>query len=255
MTRLNKGRTFAVAGSVLALAACGGGETASTANEAAAASETPEVTEVVETGVAAVAETGEAVEAATSETVETAAANETEAVETAEAEVEAVVEETTDAVEETTAAVAEEAEAETSEVVSTGQVFEVGMYTNNPDNRRETMVFTPNLLQVNVGDTVRWVATEPSHQSASIPGMIPEGADAWYSQINKDVEYTFTVPGIYGYQCVPHYAGGMVGLIIVEGDGKLDNLEAAKAVRHPGLAQRRFPDIFAAAEEAGYLSE
>ncbi|MEL6727156.1 MAG: pseudoazurin [Pseudomonadota bacterium] len=252
---IDKGRTLFLAGNLMVLAACGGGDPASTTEEAAAADATPAVTEAAEETVETAAETVEVVEEAASTEVEDAAAAVEEVVEASQDEAEAVIEDATEAVVETVEATAQDVETAVTEVATTGKVIEVGMYTNNPENRRETMVFTPNLLQVNVGDTVKWVATEPSHQSASIPGMIPEGAEAWYSQINKDVEYTFTIPGVYGYQCVPHYAGGMVGLIIVEGEGKLDNLESAKAVRHPGLAQRRFPDIFAAAEEAGYLSE
>ena len=251
MIKSNTGRIVLVAGSMVALAACGGGgEPAATTEDTAAVTDTPAVEEVVEE----VTEAAETVEEAATETVEEAATEVAEVVEEAEAVVEEAAAEATEAAEEVVETVAE-ATAAPAEVAATGRVIEVDMYNVNPDNRRETMVFAPNLLQVNVGDTVKWVPTDLSHQSASIPGMIPEGAEAWYSQINKEVEYTFTMPGVYGYQCVPHYAGGMVGLIIVEGEGKLDNLEAAKAVRHPGLAQRRFPEIFAAAEEAGYLSE
>ncbi|MEL6666791.1 MAG: pseudoazurin [Pseudomonadota bacterium] len=236
---------FAATGLAIFLSACGGSDPATPTADEPTTTDVETVAEVVEEAVVEpAAEEAEALVEAATEEVE-------DIVEDVSEDVADVVEEATDVVEETTDVV----EDETADVASTGRVVEVGMFTVNPDNRRETMVFTPNLLQLNVGDTVKWVATEPSHQSASIPGMIPEGVEAWYSQINADVEYTFTKPGIYGYQCVPHYAGGMVGLIVVEGEGKLDNLDAAKAVRHPGLAGRRFEDIWAAAEEAGYLSE
>ncbi|MEL7041172.1 MAG: pseudoazurin [Pseudomonadota bacterium] len=246
MSKMNTGQVFLIAGGMVALSACGGGDAPAATEDTsapAAAEVVEETTEVAE----AVEETVEVAEAETTDAVE-------DAVETAAEEVTEAAEEVTEAAEDVVEEVTEEVEAAPA-AEGTGQVIEVGMYTVNPDNRRETMVFTPNLLQLNVGDTVKWVPTELSHQSASIPGMIPEGAEPWYSQINKEVSYTFTQPGIYGYQCVPHYSGGMVGLIVVEGEGKLDNLEAAKAVRQPGLAARRFDEIWAAAEAAGYLSE
>ena len=44
-------------------------------------------------------------------------------------------------------------------------------------------------------------------------------------KINKQVDVVFDVPGFYGYQCKPHANMGMIGLIVVEGDSMLDNLE------------------------------
>lgn len=146
----------------------------------------------------------------------------------------------------------------TASLIATGgqafaEDFEVQMYNANPDNPRERMVFIPRVLQVNVGDTVTFVPTDLSHQSSSTRGMIPEGAEPWKGQVNKPFTYTFEKAGIYGYNCLPHNAAGMVGLVVVEGEGKLDNLEAAKAVRQPGLAKRIWGDIWKEAEAAGYL--
>lgn len=99
-------------------------------------------------------------------------------------------------------------------------------------------VFEPALLRINVGDTVTFLATDDGHNSASKRGMIPEGAEPWNGAVDEELTVEFTVPGIYGHICVPHYEWGMVGLIVVGGD--MHNLAAAKKVRHPGTARKAF---------------
>lgn len=156
---------------------------------------------------------------------------------------------------------APEAAAETSEEaaddasVDGATVHEVRMLNFNPDDRRQRMLFLPRVLEVAPGDTVKFIAADPGHNSASTKGMIPEGAEPWRSQLSKDFEVTLTVPGVYGYNCTPHQATGMVGLIVVGGEGKLDNLEEAKEVRQIGQAKRIWESIWAEAEEAGVLAQ
>ena len=140
------------------------------------------------------------------------------------------------------------------EVEPNGNVIEIQMLTRDPDGSG-MQVFKPRLITAQVGDTIRFVPTDPTHQSSSIAGMIPEGTRGWEGEVNQPVEYVVPKPGIYGYQCVPHYSAGMVGLIIVEGDGMTDNLEAAQAVTHPGLAGREFTEIFEQAQSEGMLSQ
>lgn len=136
-------------------------------------------------------------------------------------------------------------------LVRAATTHEVQMLNVNPDDPKQRMVFYPHLLTIQPGDTVKFVATDKSHNSVSIDEMIPEGAEGWEGKINEEVDVTFDQPGFYGYQCVPHTALGMVGLIVVEGDGKLDNLEAAQAVKHRGKAKQVFEQIWAEAEAEG----
>ncbi len=145
------------------------------------------------------------------------------------------------------------AAAQEPEVEPNGTVIEIQMLTRDPDGSG-MQVFKPRLITAQVGDTIRFIPTDPTHQSSSIAGMIPEGARGWQGPINKAVDYVVPRPGIYGYQCIPHYSAGMIGLIVVEGEGMLDNLEAARAVTHPGLAGREFNEIFDEAEAQGMLS-
>ena len=89
------------------------------------------------------------------------------------------------------------------------------------------MVFEPALLKVELGDSVTFVATDLSHNSASVEGMIPEGAAPWMGNMSENVTVTFDKAGVYVYQCTPHVMMAMVGVINV-GDTK-DNLKAVKA--------------------------
>ena len=90
------------------------------------------------------------------------------------------------------------------------------------------MVFEPSILDVDVGDTVIFKATDAAHNSESMEGMIPNGAVSWSGPLSKDISVTFDIPGVYGYQCTPHSMMAMVGIIRV---GKnIDNLETLKAV-------------------------
>ncbi|MEM1289556.1 MAG: pseudoazurin [Pseudomonadota bacterium] len=104
-------------------------------------------------------------------------------------------------------------------------------------------VFNPPILRVEPGDTVKFLAIDSGHNSASRRGMIPEGAEAWNGGIDEELEVTLTVPGVYGYVCTPHYEVGMVGLIVVGDD--LSNLEDAKRVRQLGEARTAFRSLFA----------
>ena len=90
------------------------------------------------------------------------------------------------------------------------------------------MVFEPAFLEVAPGDTVHFRAVDKGHNAASIDGMIPEGGATWKGGLSKDVDVTFDVEGVYGIRCVPHYAMGMVALVMV-GDPSV-NLEAARQV-------------------------
>jgi len=104
-----------------------------------------------------------------------------------------------------------------------GANFEVKMLNQGQDG---VMVFEPPLLKINAGDTVTFKATDAAHNSASIPGMIPNGASSWNGELSRDISVTFDVPGIYGYQCTPHAMMAMVGVIQV--DNNTENLDAVK---------------------------
>jgi len=107
-------------------------------------------------------------------------------------------------------------------------------------------VFEPAILRVGVGDSVTFVPSGEGHNAASKRGMIPDGAEPWNGAVDEELTITFTVPGIYGYLCLPHYEVGMVGLIVVGED--LSNLAAVKKIRHPGDARKAFRTLLNALE-------
>lgn len=119
--------------------------------------------------------------------------------------------------------------------------FEVDMVNKAADGTM--MAFDPPLTKVAVGDTVTFVAKDKAHDAQSIPGMLPDGATAINGEMGQDVKVTFTVPGVYGIRCVPHYGLGMVALVVV-GDHPA-NLDAAKAASVPPLAKKRLDPLWA----------
>ncbi len=111
----------------------------------------------------------------------------------------------------------------------------VEMKNNGADG---VMVFEPGLLKVAVGDTVRFVPTDVGHNAESIPGMVPEGAVTWKSEFNKEYSVVIDKEGVYVYQCLPHSALGMYGVIVA---GAATNLEEIKEKVKPIAAGIAFP--------------
>jgi pseudoazurin len=118
--------------------------------------------------------------------------------------------------------------------------YQVQMLNKGSDGGH--MVFEPALTQVQPGDTVTFVATDKGHNAETIPGALPEGAEAFKGQINKDITVTFTVPGAYGVRCAPHFGMGMVALVVV--GGAPTNLDAFKAVKMPPKATEKFETLY-----------
>ena len=106
---------------------------------------------------------------------------------------------------------------------------------NKLDDR--SMVFDSEIVRVNSGDTVLWESTDPGHNVQFISkNGVPEGVEKFKSKVGKDTEYTFTIPGIYAYWCVPHKTMGMIGFVIVDND--LSNLDSIKKVKFIGKSKK-----------------
>ncbi len=106
------------------------------------------------------------------------------------------------------------------------------------------MVFEPGFVKVQPGDTVTFIATDKSHNVETIKDMTPEGVEAFKSATGEDYVVTFDVPGVYGLKCTPHFAMGMVALIVVGDD--TSNLEAIRAIKVPKKVQERLDADYAA---------
>jgi len=102
---------------------------------------------------------------------------------------------------------------------------------------KRNMVFSQEIVRINPGDTVFWKATDKGHNVQFISkNGVPEGVEKFKSKISKDTEYTFTIPGIYVYWCVPHKTMGMIGFVIVGDD--LSNLDSIKKVKFLGKSKK-----------------
>ena len=102
---------------------------------------------------------------------------------------------------------------------------------------KRTMVFSQEIVRIDPGDTVFWKATNPGHNVQFISkNGVPAGVAKFKSKVGKDTEFTFTVPGIYAYWCVPHKTLGMIGFIIVGND--LSNLDSIKKVKFIGKSKK-----------------
>src|SRR5687768_11698053 len=75
----------------------------------------------------------------------------------------------------------------------------------------QMMAMDPAVLRITPGDTGRFLPTYKGHNSESSAGMAPEGTPPFRGEINKELVVTFEKPGVYGYQCKPHYCMGKVG--------------------------------------------
>lgn len=110
------------------------------------------------------------------------------------------------------------------------------------------MVFEPSYVVAQPGDVVRFVPTDPGHNAETIAGMIPAGAQPAAGAINKVLEYKVAKPGLYGFECRPHFGLGMVALVKV-GKGAPSNLAAAKTATLPPLAAKRMAPMLASASQ------
>tara|TARA_B100000497_G_C7604946_1_gene363358 strand:+ start:437 stop:880 length:444 start_codon:yes stop_codon:yes gene_type:complete len=102
------------------------------------------------------------------------------------------------------------------------------------------MVFEPSIVKAAVGDTVTFKATDMAHNSASIEGMIPEGANSWNGAMSQDITVTVNKEGIYVYQCTPHSMMAMVGVIQVgESRSNIDSIQSKLAAVKAGFVTNK----------------
>ena len=130
---------------------------------------------------------------------------------------------------------------------ATGTVHEVQMLNKHPDSN-DRMVFHPDIVEAQPGDTIRFVSVDRAHNAVTYDDMLPEGAEGWKTRINKDAEVVVEAEGAYGYYCQPHKTLGMVGLILV-GDASVNYESLKEANLRAPNEKKRWEDIFARADE------
>lgn len=100
-----------------------------------------------------------------------------------------------------------------------GAEIEIGM--------TDGLRFSPDVLRIRVGETVTWrnagvlehtVTADPARVRSGSPVLLPAGAEGFDSgpiPAGGVFRHTFTVPGTWVYQCIPHEPVGMTGVILV----------------------------------------
>ena len=102
----------------------------------------------------------------------------------------------------------------TSLAVSVGaENFNIKMV--NTDSSGQIMVFDPPYLKANIGDTVTFIPADALHNTKSVQNLIPSSAAPWEGAMDEKITVELNVEGIYVYQCTPHLALGMIGVIQV----------------------------------------
>ena len=120
--------------------------------------------------------------------------------------------------------------------MSFGKTLEIEMLN---ELGKEKMVYSIKVAKVDQNDKIIWKHVSKGH-NVEFLGM-PKGVKKYKSKINKKAEYEFKIPGIYLYQCTPHKAMGMIGIVIVGGDKS--NLEEIKKVKLYGKSKKVFKNL------------
>ena len=110
----------------------------------------------------------------------------------------------------------------------------------NKDSNGNKMVYSQEIVNIDVGDTVTWLPTSKGHNVEMIAS--PNGMKL-KSKNGKEVKITFDIPGIYYYWCTPHKGMGMIGLVVVGSDlSNIDDIANAKAI---GKSKKKLKSLLA----------
>ena len=105
---------------------------------------------------------------------------------------------------------------------------------------KEKMVYSVDVAEIDVGDTITWLPASKGHNVHFIAGP-----DGWElpkkSKNNKEVAITFDTPGIYLYQCTPHASMGMIALVVVGGD--TSNIDAIAKAKVRGKSKKKLKKL------------
>ena len=128
------------------------------------------------------------------------------------------------------------------------RTIDVEMLNRGADGER--MVFSTQLIEAEVGDVIRFVPTDKSHNAQSVKGALPQGQEGFKGKMNKEVLFEVTEPGLTAVVCLPHQSMGMVALIVAGGD--LSNADDVSNVRIAGKGGKK---LTALVEEARAMFE
>ena len=113
----------------------------------------------------------------------------------------------------------------------------IDMLNKNADGER--MVYSTEVAKVAIGDTITWLPASKGHNVHFISA--PDGIELVKSKMNKEFSFTFEKEGIYLYQCTPHKAMGMIGLVVV--GENTDNLDSVKKTKVVGKTKKKLKKL------------
>ena len=111
----------------------------------------------------------------------------------------------------------------------------IEMLNKNKETKKR-MVYSQELVKIDAGKSIEWVATDKGHNVEMLAG--PDGYELpKKTKLGDNVTIKFSVPGIYLYQCSPHAAMGMIGIVVVGGD--TSNMDAIKSKKVTGSKSKK----------------
>ena len=117
---------------------------------------------------------------------------------------------------------------------------EVAIEMLNKDANGNKMVFSQEVVKIEVGDTITWL---PSSKGHNVEMISSPNKMKFKSKNGKEAKITFDTPGIYYYWCTPHKGMGMIGLVVVANDvSNIDKIASAKAL---GKSKKKLKKLLA----------
>ena len=119
----------------------------------------------------------------------------------------------------------------------------VEMWNKDPEDKSRKMVFSQEIVTIEPGESVTWLATDKGHNVQLIDG--PDGVELEKkSKISQDVTITFDTPGVYVYVCTPHATMGMIGIVVV-GELTQEGIAAVRDAKVRGKSKKKFEALLA----------
>jgi pseudoazurin len=103
-----------------------------------------------------------------------------------------------------------------SSAAAFAETIEIQMLNVNEAGNK--MVFSQELIRAELGDVIKFVPTDKSHNAQSVKNALPDDQKKFKGKMNKEIEYLVTEAGLTAVVCQPHQTMGMVALIVVGND-------------------------------------
>ena len=113
----------------------------------------------------------------------------------------------------------------------------------NKDADGNKMVFSQELVKIEVGDTVTWL---PSSKGHNVEMISSPNKMKFKSKNSREAKISFDTPGIYYYLCTPHKGMGMIGLVVV--DNNISNIDDVKKAKAYGKSKKKLKKLLASLE-------